>query len=157
MFDFSTSRSAQGRQLHGQACNLKNVLALLESGAVITWSIFSRITTKDIARPIGQDMGCLLWVQTYIHILSQSEQWCEQYRVISYHVITALDYIYIYIYIWNTSFVIIIMIICCCSAVSFHRLVITLTQIGLNTRVLWDKYFWIKQFMWFCNQAYTSG
>ena len=44
-----------------------------------------------IARPLGRDMGFLLWVQTYIHIPPQSPQWCVQYHIILDRVITALD------------------------------------------------------------------
>ena len=29
-----------------------------------------------VSRPHGRAMGCLLWVQTYIHILPQLPQWC---------------------------------------------------------------------------------
>ena len=44
-----------------------------------------------IAHPLGWDMGCLLWIKTYIHILPLSLQWCVQYHVILDHVIMALD------------------------------------------------------------------
>ena len=43
----------------------------------------------SIARPLGRLMGCLLWVQTLIHILSLS--WCMQYHNTLYRVITAYD------------------------------------------------------------------
>ena len=44
-----------------------------------------------IAHPLGRGMGCLLWVQAYIHILSQSSEWCVQFHVILDRVITTLD------------------------------------------------------------------
>ena len=47
--------------------------------------------TRPIAHPLGRDMGCILWVQTYIHILPQSPQLCVQYHVILDGVITAFD------------------------------------------------------------------
>ena len=43
-----------------------------------------------IARPLGRDMGCILWLQILIDILPQSVKWCLQYRVILNCVITAL-------------------------------------------------------------------
>ena len=43
-----------------------------------------------IARPLGQGMRCLLWIQTVLYILPLSVQWCLQYYVILDHVITAL-------------------------------------------------------------------
>ena len=49
-----------------------------------------------IARPWGRDMGCLLWVQALIYILSQSLHYCVHYDIIFDRVITALhciDYI----------------------------------------------------------------
>ena len=44
-----------------------------------------------ITRPLGRGMGCILVVQTVIHTLPQSLQWCVQYHLILYHVITTLD------------------------------------------------------------------
>ena len=44
-----------------------------------------------IARPLGRGMGCLLWVQTIVYILTQPRHWCVQYHVILDHVTTALD------------------------------------------------------------------
>ena len=44
-----------------------------------------------IARPSGRGMGCLLWVQPLINIQPQFLQWCVQYLVISYCVVTALN------------------------------------------------------------------
>ena len=38
----------------------------------------------------GRAMGCLLWLKTLIRVLTQSRQWCVQYRVILDRVITAL-------------------------------------------------------------------
>ena len=34
---------------------------------------------RPIARPLGQGMGCLLWIQPQIDILPQFLQWCVQY------------------------------------------------------------------------------
>ena len=42
--------------------------------------------------PLGRGMGCLLWVQLLIDILSQSLQWCLQYHVILDCVIMAWLY-----------------------------------------------------------------
>ena len=44
-----------------------------------------------VAHPVGQDMGCILWVQTQICALPQSLQWCIPYHAIFNHVITAHD------------------------------------------------------------------
>ena len=44
-----------------------------------------------IACPLGQDMGCLLWIEPLIYILSQSVQWCMQYHLILDCVIMAPD------------------------------------------------------------------
>ena len=44
-----------------------------------------------IAHPLGWGMGCILWIPTLIHILSQSLQRWTQYCVILDRVITALD------------------------------------------------------------------
>ena len=43
-----------------------------------------------IARPLGRDMGCNLWFDTLIYILSQSTQCGMKYPVILDRVITAL-------------------------------------------------------------------
>ena len=40
---------------------------------------------------LWRDMGCLMWVETLNYILSQSVQWCMQYRLILDCVITAPD------------------------------------------------------------------
>ena len=40
---------------------------------------------------LWRDMGCLMWVETLNYILSQSVQWCMQYRSILDCVITAPD------------------------------------------------------------------
>ena len=42
-----------------------------------------------IAHPLGHDMECLLWVQTLMYILPQSQQQCMQYYAILDHIITA--------------------------------------------------------------------
>ena len=47
-----------------------------------------------IAGPIGQAMGCILWVQTMFYTLPQSQQWCMQYHVILDLIIMALDCMY---------------------------------------------------------------
>ena len=44
-----------------------------------------------LARPEGRAMGCLLWVQPLIDILSYVLQWCVQYHVILDCVIMVLD------------------------------------------------------------------
>ena len=44
-----------------------------------------------IARPLGQDMRCLLWVEILMDILSQSQKWCMQYHVILDCIIMVLD------------------------------------------------------------------
>ena len=55
----------------------------LQCGVVIAWLIFfnSSQKTHPIAHLWGQAMRCLLWVQTYIHILPQSTQWYIQYHI----------------------------------------------------------------------------
>ena len=60
---------------------------------VMTWSVFCKTFTKYIPylAQWGQNMGCILWVQTLIYTLPQSLQWCILYHVIFDHVITALD------------------------------------------------------------------
>ena len=35
-----------------------------------------------MARPLGRDMGCFLWIQILIYTLFQPLQWCRQYHVI---------------------------------------------------------------------------
>ena len=42
-----------------------------------------------IARPLGRDMGCILWIQTLIYTLLQSLQWCMQYHVVLDRDVTA--------------------------------------------------------------------
>ena len=66
---------------------------IFQCGAVIMWSIFSKnIHEKHrIARLSGRGMGCLLWAQPLIDILSKFLQWCVEYHVISNRIITALD------------------------------------------------------------------
>ena len=55
----------------------------LQCGALIMQSNFSKIlTVNSIARPLGWDMGCLLWVQTLIYIPLQSLYSCLQYHAI---------------------------------------------------------------------------
>ena len=44
-----------------------------------------------IAHPLGRDMGCLLYAPNLIYIWPRSLQWCMQYHLILYHVITAPD------------------------------------------------------------------
>ena len=43
-----------------------------------------------IARPWGWDMGCLLWVKSFMHVLPQSLQWWMHYCVLLHCLITAL-------------------------------------------------------------------
>ena len=42
-----------------------------------------------IARPLRRGMGCLLWIEPLIYILSQSVQWWVQYHLVYHHAITA--------------------------------------------------------------------
>ena len=44
-----------------------------------------------IARPSGPAMGCIFWAQPLIDILPKFLQWCVQYHVILYWIITTLD------------------------------------------------------------------
>ena len=62
-------------------------------GAVTTRSNFSEILLTDIpfARPLGWDVGCLLWVLTLIYISSQPLYLCLQYHAILVRVVAALD------------------------------------------------------------------
>ena len=46
---------------------------------------------RYIARPLGRGMVCILWVQTMIYTLPQSQQWCMQYHMILDREIVALD------------------------------------------------------------------
>ena len=48
-----------------------------------------------MARPLGRGMGCLLWIQHLIDIMSQLLQLLMQNLTIFDRVITALDCIYI--------------------------------------------------------------
>ena len=62
-------------------------------GAVTTRSNFSEILIIDIpiARPLGWDVGCLLWVQILIYTPSQPLYLCLQYHAILVRVVAALD------------------------------------------------------------------
>ena len=44
-----------------------------------------------IARPLGRDMGCILWVKTVIYTSPQSLQWCMHYHEHIGPRFTALD------------------------------------------------------------------
>ena len=66
-------------------------LTMLKSGSSLKNPVPEKKWMHPIACLLRQDMGCLLWVQTYIHILPQSPQWCVQYHVILNHAVTALD------------------------------------------------------------------
>ena len=60
---------------------------------IITWTNFSKNIHKRhlIACPLGQSMGCLLWIESLIDILPQFLQWCVQYHFILNRVMISLD------------------------------------------------------------------
>ena len=62
----------------------------IQCGAVIMRSIFSKIIHKR-ACPLGRGMGCLLWIQRLIDILSQFLQLFMQYLTILDRILTALN------------------------------------------------------------------
>ena len=71
---------------------------VIQCSATRKRSMFIRIITEctATARPLGRDMGCNLWFDTwYISCFSQT-QCCMKYLVIMDRVKTALDYIKFY-------------------------------------------------------------
>ena len=67
-------------------------MTTLPCGAVTTRSNFSEILITDIpfVRPLGWDVGCLLWVQTLFYTPSQPLYLCLQYHAILVRVVAAL-------------------------------------------------------------------
>ena len=71
-------------------CNFQ--INIIQRGAGMTRPIFYKILTKrqSIARPLGQGVACLLYIQSLTYILPQSLKWCMRYHGLLECVIMAL-------------------------------------------------------------------